>query len=73
MEAKTSVDMPTATVSSEKNDEGFIVPSARAVESASKIEVSQCQIWNANVLIKNYVTCFVTRTYNSQCLFYLIR
>ena len=39
MEAKTSVDMPSTTLSSEKNDEGFIVPSARAVETASKIEV----------------------------------
>jgi len=41
MEAKTPVDIPSTTVSSEKNDEGFIVPSARAVETASKIEVSQ--------------------------------
>lgn len=39
MEAKT-VDIPSTTVSSEKNDEGFIVPSARAVESGNKIEVS---------------------------------
>ena len=40
MDAKTSVDIPSTSVSSEKNDEGFIVPSARAVETASKIEVS---------------------------------
>lgn len=40
MEAKTPVDIPSTSVPSEKNDEGFIVPSARAVETASKIEVS---------------------------------
>ena len=50
MEAKTSVDMPSTTVASERNDEGFIVPSARAVETASKIEVSHIWIHGISVL-----------------------